>query len=220
MSTFTNETPLRLVNVDKDDWVVRARLVRLWEGINHNNDEVMSLDMLLVDAEGTCMHACVRKHLMKRFKLWLDEGAIYVIRNFRVVSLKGEFRPVKRDLMINVMATTTFTGSSHGSSTIVQHYFDFVGFDEIARRCFRHTYLTDVVGRLCAVGGVHDVDVRGSPRKLRTLQLKLNDGKKINANLWGPAAYQVDADVYKNKTGPYVLVITSIFLKPSLGNIH
>ncbi|KAI5000771.1 hypothetical protein ZWY2020_010730 [Hordeum vulgare] len=44
------------ISKEKDSWKVKVRIIRLWDAINLNNNELISLDMILLDEEGTMIH--------------------------------------------------------------------------------------------------------------------------------------------------------------------
>ena len=46
---------LREISNQKDSWKVKVRIIRLWDAINLNNNELISLDMILLDEEVTLM---------------------------------------------------------------------------------------------------------------------------------------------------------------------
>ena len=46
------DTPLHQISVEKDNWNVKIRVIRMWDAINIANDhEIISLDMIMVDRE-------------------------------------------------------------------------------------------------------------------------------------------------------------------------
>ena len=42
---------LDAINNGKDSWKVKVRVIRLWDAINLNNNELISLDMILLDEQ-------------------------------------------------------------------------------------------------------------------------------------------------------------------------
>ncbi|KAK2397862.1 replication factor A protein [Trifolium repens] len=57
-----------------------------------NPSETNSLEMVLIDAKGGKIHASVRKHLLQMFESKIDEGQVYQISNFSVVTQSGLYR--------------------------------------------------------------------------------------------------------------------------------
>ena len=54
---------LDAINNGKDSWKAKVGVIRLWDAINLNNNELISLDMILLDEQGTMIHAKVIKHI-------------------------------------------------------------------------------------------------------------------------------------------------------------
>jgi len=43
-------TSLNQISVEKDTWIVKVRIIRMWDAINIANDyELISLDMIMAD---------------------------------------------------------------------------------------------------------------------------------------------------------------------------
>ncbi|XP_050255277.1 replication protein A 70 kDa DNA-binding subunit D-like [Quercus robur] len=206
-------TPLSKISTDRDNWTIKVRVLRMWDAINTKNNEFISLDMIFIDEEGSTIHAIVRKNQARTFRPQLLEGRVYTVKNFRVESTKGEFRPMHNDIRIWFMTITTNMESNEDMNSIQKYCFEFADYDQIQNQCYNYTYLIDVVGKLVAVGNVEEPQVNGAPRKLRNLQLLLKEGKEIRLSLWGTSVWQIDEDVYKNNPGPFVLIATSTIVK-------
>ncbi|KAK9987747.1 hypothetical protein SO802_027986 [Lithocarpus litseifolius] len=206
-------TPLSKLSTDRDNWTIKVRVLRMWDAINTKNNEFISLDMIFIDEEGSTIHVIFRKNQARTFRPQLLEGRVYTIKNFRVESTKGEFRPVHNDIKIWFMTITTIMESNKDMNSIQKYCFEFADYDQIQNQCYNYTYLIDVVGKLVAVGNVEEPQVNGAPRKLRNLQLLLKEGKEIRLSLWGTSVWQIDEDVYKNNPGPFVLIATSTIVK-------
>ncbi|GJS08321.1 nucleic acid-binding, OB-fold, replication protein A, OB domain protein [Tanacetum coccineum] len=83
----------------RDDWKVKVRVIRLWKLPDFSNPLVTySLDMVLMDEEGTKIHATVKKSLVSDFDSQLEQGQCYCLSDFGVTdrtfeSLRNEVRP-------------------------------------------------------------------------------------------------------------------------------
>uniref|UniRef100_A0A2N9HBD5 ATP-dependent DNA helicase n=1 Tax=Fagus sylvatica TaxID=28930 RepID=A0A2N9HBD5_FAGSY len=43
---------LKQISTDKDTWIIKVRIARMWDAINTNTNQLISIDMILVDEEG------------------------------------------------------------------------------------------------------------------------------------------------------------------------
>ncbi|GJY45353.1 ATP-dependent DNA helicase PIF1-like protein [Tanacetum coccineum] len=83
----------------RDDWKVKVRVIRLWKLPDFSNPLVTySLDMVLMDEEGTKIQATVKKSLVSDFDSQLEQGQCYCLSDFGVTdrtfeSLRNEVRP-------------------------------------------------------------------------------------------------------------------------------
>ncbi|KAK4721547.1 hypothetical protein R3W88_011780 [Solanum pinnatisectum] len=63
-------------------------------------NEMISLDMILIDEKGTLIHIVIWKNQVNKFRDKLSEGFLIIIRNFKVIEIIGEYRPIQSDLKI------------------------------------------------------------------------------------------------------------------------
>lgn len=48
-------TSLNQISVEKETWIVKVRIIRMWDAINIANDhELISLDMIMADENVSC----------------------------------------------------------------------------------------------------------------------------------------------------------------------
>uniref|UniRef100_A0A453P2P4 Replication protein A 70 kDa DNA-binding subunit B/D first OB fold domain-containing protein n=1 Tax=Aegilops tauschii subsp. strangulata TaxID=200361 RepID=A0A453P2P4_AEGTS len=96
---------LHEISNQKDSWKVKVRIIRLWDAINLNNNELISLDMILLDEEVSMIHGKVMKHMVNKFRPLIQVGLVYMIANFKVTSAMN-FRPVESEKVLNFLHTT------------------------------------------------------------------------------------------------------------------
>ncbi|KAF3945851.1 hypothetical protein CMV_027815, partial [Castanea mollissima] len=122
-------TTLKQISRDKDNSKLKVRVLRMWDAINiANNHDLISLDMILVDKEGTLIHASIRKNLAQSFRPQLNEGSIYTITNFLVEENKGNYRPVHNQLKILFNSTTSVSKLNGFDHSIPQSKFEFADY--------------------------------------------------------------------------------------------
>ncbi|KAK4591323.1 hypothetical protein RGQ29_021498 [Quercus rubra] len=207
-------TTLKQISREKDNSKVKVRVLRMWDAINiANNHDLLSLDMILVDEEGTLIHASIRKNLAQSYRPQLNEGSIYTITNFLVEENKGNYRPVYNKFKILFNSTTSVSKLSGLDHSIPQSQFEFADYGTIASRCYDTTYLTDVIGILDYIGAIEEIKTRGRPTKLRNIQLLLEENKSVQITLWGNTTQQIDDDFYKTNKGPFIVIVTSTIAK-------
>ncbi|KAK9187190.1 hypothetical protein WN944_018582 [Citrus x changshan-huyou] len=150
---------LHELNNDKDNWMIRVRFCRMWESINtKKNRELISVDMTFIDENvENLMHATIRKHLVTRFKHMLSEGSLYSVKNLKVVSTTGEYRPLSNQYKIIFLVITSLKRLEEGIVKISINGFQFVFPNLIDLRVNDNTILSDVVGSLCGVGDIEIV---------------------------------------------------------------
>ncbi|KAJ9544151.1 hypothetical protein OSB04_023858 [Centaurea solstitialis] len=181
----------------------------LWESLNaKKNDELISLDMVLVDEDGSLMTAMVRKNLVYKFDHLLKEGNVYVLKNFEVVENSGSFKVVDSKFkIIFTLLTKVEKVDDTQVPSIPMYGFQFACHKTITERLNNDTILTDIMGCLKVVGDVETV--RGGFRK-RDLEIIPEFNVTCKLTLWGALAENfVDSHMAKNPSGVTLIIIVS-----------
>ncbi|KAL0005492.1 hypothetical protein SO802_013053 [Lithocarpus litseifolius] len=119
------------INTEKDDWNIRVRVTRMWEVLNiKTNNELMSVDLVLLDEKDNLIHASIRKSFVNHFRD-IQEGKIYRIKYFGVVENKDAYRIVNHKYMIRFYATTFVKLLETNDELIAKQKFELVPFDEL-----------------------------------------------------------------------------------------
>ncbi|KAJ4833709.1 hypothetical protein Tsubulata_018862 [Turnera subulata] len=205
---------LRELTPVKETWSIEVRIIRLWESINYKvQDQVISLDVILGDEEGTMMHAIANKMQVQRFRTKFQEGMAYRISKFRVLFETSQYRPVSHEKKLQFFAFTKVESIDCGIDRIPLLMFQFVDAELIIDRCNTTTYLSDIVGLLTSIGPLEPIQTRRGLMQKRNLMMTLSGGQKFEVTLWGQQADLISEDLVHNSKGPMVLALTSLLSK-------
>ncbi|KAL4637493.1 hypothetical protein ACB092_03G081300 [Castanea dentata] len=151
------------------------RVLRIWDAVNTVNDNLISLDMILVDEEGKLLHASIKKNLAQHFRPLLNEGCMYVIKNFIVEEYTGKYRHVHNPQKILFKSTTSVSKINRLCHSIPQYQFELADYETIVSRCHDTTYLTDVIGILESIGIIEEINLNDRLTKIRKIRLLLEE---------------------------------------------
>ncbi|KAJ4828821.1 hypothetical protein Tsubulata_041096 [Turnera subulata] len=166
---------LRELTPVKETWSIEVRIIRLWESINYKvQDQVISLDVILGDEEGTMMHAIANKMQVQRFRTKFQEGMAYRISKFRVLFETSQYRPVSHEKKLQFFAFTKVESIDCGIDRIPLLMFQFVDAELIIDRCNTTTYLSDIVGLLTSIGPLEPIQTRRGLMQKRNLMMTLS----------------------------------------------
>ncbi|CAL4993475.1 unnamed protein product [Urochloa decumbens] len=191
----------------KDTWKVKVRVIRLWDAINPNSKELISLDMILRDEQGTMIHGTIKKFQVNKFRPLIKEGSIYIITNFKV-SMAADFRPIENDKMLSFLHSTKIQEIQDPEfiSTIEQS-FNFASIETLSERNGSRKYLSDVIGLASCIGHIEEAQTCYGISKIRDIFLRIED-ERVKVRLWGEKVNLISEE----STG-CVVIITSTTVK-------
>ncbi|XP_023740735.1 uncharacterized protein LOC111888845 [Lactuca sativa] len=102
----------KLADIDAsiESWNIRAQVVMIWKQTYKNNPNMVnSFDMILMDQEGTRIHATIKKNLINAFQALLEEGAVRInpfnFESFHDVTARNFDTRVAFDFIGQVVST-------------------------------------------------------------------------------------------------------------------
>ncbi|KAL4619660.1 hypothetical protein ACB092_06G096100 [Castanea dentata] len=137
----------------------------MWNAINSKNNDIISLDMILINEQNNAMHAIIRTNIVKKFKPLLQEGKLYELSYFQVVDGNALYRPVDNDFKIMFTLKTSIKEIKETDVDIPRHKFEFVNYNKIHERVNKHVQLSDIIANVIGVGPIEQPCIKGSNRK-------------------------------------------------------
>ncbi|CAN6844355.1 unnamed protein product [Brassica oleracea] len=162
----------------KDTSRIEVRIVRLWR--NYNKESGNTIEMVVVDKEGTRIHASVGEQLIKKFDDKLREGDAIVLQLFKVYDATGEYRTTPHPYKIGFFHTT-FVGIADDFPTAVPEKY-FADFSDILGGNLDHSCLVDVVGQIVNFGSLENKIIKGKDNM--RLLVELRDPKFRSVKEW------------------------------------
>uniref|UniRef100_A0A7N2M3C5 Replication protein A1 n=2 Tax=Quercus lobata TaxID=97700 RepID=A0A7N2M3C5_QUELO len=106
------------------------------------------------------------------------------------------------------------------SELIPMHAFEFATYDCINNRLNDNSYLTDMIGKLTAVGPIEQVHFHNGSTNIRNLQILLPEDKELKISLWDESAETITENDFKEDEGPYIIIVTSTTVKAFQGKLN
>ncbi|CAI9291074.1 unnamed protein product [Lactuca saligna] len=205
MST-TNITFIADLDVTRDDLSIKVRVINHWKQMSfYNKNEIWSIELILVDEQGSEIQASVPKKFLYRFKKFLKDGKSYYITSPSFASLKpNTFRLIPQDQKLTfvqetvVKECTQFSGPKFG--------FSFVDFQSVLSMVHPQNLSLDVIGLVVAVGEMARESTDKSKHKIH-IYIQNENGLEIRLVLWGDYAYQMQEYIQDNPHNLQIIVI-------------
>ncbi|CAH9102653.1 unnamed protein product [Cuscuta europaea] len=195
------------VSTVKDNWNIKAILVRLWFVLETNSSRPnnhRSLDMLLMDENGCTIHASIRKALIYRFQNILSERTVYSIRAFTLASNTGDFRPTSHKYKINFQIQMKVIKVE--DETLLKNSFSLVPISSILAREIDMEVLVDVIRFATYYGKEHEMEINGTKSKRNYIILEA-DSCKIRCILFQPYVDELNLFLSSGKKDNDVVIV-------------
>ncbi|XP_038678381.1 replication protein A 70 kDa DNA-binding subunit B-like [Tripterygium wilfordii] len=190
-----DHTPLNKLEMGQRGYTVVARVARMWDSTNPSQqDQLMSVDLLFVDEQGTTIQGSIRKEDANRMKELFVEGKIYQISNFFVGAARKSFRISKHDQIIRIGTWTIVSEMSDTEKNIPMNCFNFVDDQILESRLYNDADLTDIMGHLTSVSKLTTTFANGRMVGKKNLLINTISNKTIPVTLWGKIADEFEED--------------------------
>ncbi|XP_066321173.1 replication protein A 70 kDa DNA-binding subunit B-like isoform X3 [Miscanthus floridulus] len=177
------QQPRFLSNLQKSHHAqgITTRVIRKWTHYeNMGQGPPLYVGMVLADARGHAVYAEISNDLIKSKASLFEVGKVYIIKKFLVDSAKKSYRPVDKDLMIEMAAQTTLEVVQNPPQTIPEYIYRITQFPAI--KPTRMVYnLTDVIGYLVKYEATHTF-VPKNQEKAKTLREIYIKDLRINSH--------------------------------------
>ncbi|XP_033148525.1 uncharacterized protein LOC108870781 [Brassica rapa] len=190
---------------------IEVRIVRLWR--NYNKESGNTIEMVVVDKEGTRIHVSVGEQLIKKFDDKLGEGDAIVLQWFKVYDATGEYRTTLHPYKIGFFPTTLLE-----KLMIFQVQFSyFADFSDILGGNLDHSCLVDVVRQIVNFGSLENKIIKGKDNMRLLVELRDPNNVKMMCTLWGCYAKQVYDYSRSNMSTMIICVIRFCSVKERKG---
>ncbi|XP_018469475.2 uncharacterized protein LOC130512541 isoform X1 [Raphanus sativus] len=189
--------------------VVEARLLRFWEARNvKRGGELMWMDLLMVDVNGTMMQATISAGRLPEYRGRLIAGSMFTLSGFDVSRAAQNFRLTDSSLMIRFSDMTSFKELPAPVSPLPEEAFRFRNQSELVGLANTSTQLPDVVGEILCVKSTVSDPPEEKNRVMVTM--KLDSDETITLSLFDSQAVAFHKQLEAMQVDPKVMVATSI----------
>ncbi|XP_056684686.1 replication protein A 70 kDa DNA-binding subunit B-like isoform X1 [Spinacia oleracea] len=207
------------LDTTKRDWTITARVTRMWEvRYKPTNPTPDTIDMVLLDEQGSQIQALVKKAIVSHFKDRLQEGRIYTTTHFNVGKNNRTRLQVENEYIIWFTSFTSVTLQEESSAAIPFHKFNLRPIDDLSERTNKIDVLTEVIGQLIGVENKITQNHDNNTDQRRTIHIQDERTNKIAVTLWGQQADLVADDVAENGAQPKIVIITATRVTMFKGN--
>ncbi|CAI9287674.1 unnamed protein product [Lactuca saligna] len=185
-----NVTLISDLDILKDDSTVKVKVINLWNLFSfYNNDELFSIELILIDEQGTKIQANVLRKNIYRLKNILKDGLAFYIQYPSFASQRmGGFTLTRQHHKLTFVHNTVLTECHDFSGPAFG--FEFVDYQSIISLTHPENTTIDVIGLVVAIG---EVGKDNDDIKKHRLNIQIQDanGLQLSVNLWGDFAYKM-----------------------------
>ncbi|XP_066321166.1 replication protein A 70 kDa DNA-binding subunit B-like isoform X1 [Miscanthus floridulus] len=206
------QQPRFLSNLQKSHHAqgITTRVIRKWTHYeNMGQGPPLYVGMVLADARGHAVYAEISNDLIKSKASLFEVGKVYIIKKFLVDSAKKSYRPVDKDLMIEMAAQTTLEVVQNPPQTIPEYIYRITQFPAI--KPTRMVYnLTDVIGYLVKYEATHTFVPKNQEKAktLREIYIKDLRDNMMKITLWSEHARAFNiSNIYDSEAGNVIVCL-------------
>ncbi|XP_038718713.1 replication protein A 70 kDa DNA-binding subunit-like isoform X2 [Tripterygium wilfordii] len=197
------------LQISNRQWKIKAKILRLWDSINHNQNELLiSVDAYIIDEKGDNILVTITPENAEYFRAVLHEGDVYFFSNFSVFPVRNTYRPCPNKYMLKFDKRTKIQKAVDAKDIFPPEKFHFISFDEMESRIQNKVYLTDMIGQIVNAGNLQQVFTNNRMVHLRKIEFEDEMLNSISATLWGQLAMEFDEQKVfeKTKTQPVIII--------------
>ncbi|KAF5742790.1 hypothetical protein HS088_TW09G00850 [Tripterygium wilfordii] len=172
---------------------VICRVTKIWDSTNPTmQDELMSVDFIMVDHEKTAIQRSIRKEDAPRIKELIREGEIYTFSNLIVTDARKKFCVCPHKLMIRIGSWSIIKQMVNPALQIPIHSFSLVDDSNLDARLYNDIELTDILGHLNSMTELTYAFINGREVAKKNLIIQTTSLRHISVTLWGTNAQTFD----------------------------
>ncbi|KAJ4844277.1 hypothetical protein Tsubulata_009827 [Turnera subulata] len=203
-------TPLGAIQPFQQVAKIQVRLCRIWKTKDQKDEnEVKSIDCVMVDVQGTGIHATMEPKIKSFFMPKLIPGTIYEIQEIVAVRNRKFNIVVSHEAMLEFRRKTKVKAIQYDGPAMPLHFFNFIKYENIAAS--KDGQLKDVIGYLEGIQQVQRQSCNRNQIEDKMEFILLDDRKnKARVTLWASYARTFDQQTLEAQSHPIIVVFTSV----------
>ncbi|XP_057419002.1 uncharacterized protein LOC130713232 [Lotus japonicus] len=207
---------LSIIDSSKEAWNIVVKVIRLWVSPNFGGRKLpFSMELVLMDAKGTKIHASVKKTLVYLFQPLLTGGRVYNISYFGVGENGGEFKTTSHPFKLNFHKHTSVRLET--KIAISKSPYSCTPLSDIMFRDPDSSFLVDVIGILTGSSGEQEFEKNGKIEKRVTIEL-CQDGVRMECCFFGKYVPLILGQLASGDMTNAVVLVNYAKIKPFRGN--
>ncbi|KAK1424373.1 hypothetical protein QVD17_19702 [Tagetes erecta] len=199
-------TMLNNIDVRVAEFTINIRIIRLWRKKSHQNlNLTYSIEMIVIDEEGTRMHFNCLSKFFSRFETFLKEGACVKVTCPKVIKNNNTFKYVSNPHRLTMHYNTKIVRSVKTFGTC--YGFSFTDFKSINDRTAPETHTIDIIGSIIKIHEKNTSEKNGKQYERRTVELQDLEDNIIYMTLWDNYENQLIKYTSNVPTGTKIIVI-------------
>ncbi|KAL3616156.1 hypothetical protein CASFOL_040013 [Castilleja foliolosa] len=182
-SSATLFSGLNDVHSGSTAWCIKARLIRLYKQPAYlNRNEVGSMELVIHDKEGVRIHVTMKPNiyekLTEKMEKEMQEGSVYIIKNFLVIDNTTSFRTTHHNHKLKFFGNITM---SLTDEEFPSHMYNFTPLDQLQfDNLIDEVHLADVIGRVISYQKPFD----GLKAKRMDFKIQDTNNNQLSCTLW------------------------------------
>ncbi|GJW74003.1 replication protein A 70 kDa DNA-binding subunit B [Tanacetum coccineum] len=192
------------LTVRKETQTICVKVDRLWkQNVYGKPLGIENMECILIDKEGSRIHASVNSQFLNIFERLLSEGSAVYLSTFGIAEYQGKTKYTHHRYKINFYRNTVVKQCTTFEQ--IKNAFQFVDFGKILKNHIVDNGCVDVIGYLTGCGDLELMEINGKPK----LQCQIQDLKsnELQCTFWGDYAKQINDYVYNESSSSMTKIV-------------
>ncbi|KAL3652485.1 hypothetical protein CASFOL_002166 [Castilleja foliolosa] len=183
-SSATLFSVLNDVHSGSTAWCIKARIIRFYKQPAYlNKNEVGSMELVIHDKEGVRIHVTMKPNIYEKLTAKMEkemqEGSVYIIKNFLVIDNTTSFRTTHHNHKLKFFRNTTM--SLTDEEYFPSHMYNFTTLDQLQfDNLIDEVHLEDVIRRVISYQKPFD----GLKAKKMDFRIQDTNNNQLSCTLW------------------------------------
>ncbi|GJZ48942.1 uncharacterized protein Tco_0603132 [Tanacetum coccineum] len=191
MASLNSIVLVKDLTARKETQTICVKVDRLWkQNVYGKPHGIENMECILIDKEGSRIHASVKSQFLNIFERLLSEGSTVYLSTFGIAEYQGKTKYTDHRYKINFYRNTVVKQCTTFEQ--IENAFQFVDFKKILKNHIVDNGCVDVIGYVTGCDDLELMEINGKPSQKLQCQIQDLKSNELQCTFWGDYAKQIN----------------------------